>query len=59
MPDRLRDLAAQLGVRFGRKVVMKTALMKELLVHHPHRLDTRSVPPREKEKILRHHFGLE
>jgi len=49
------------SVVFGNpaKVVMKTALMKELLVHHPHRLDTRSVPPREKEKILRRHFGLE
>jgi len=38
---------------------LRDLAMKELLVHHPHRFDTRSVPPREKEKILRRHFGLE
>jgi acetyltransferase-like isoleucine patch superfamily enzyme len=40
------------------KVVMKTALFKQLLVNHKHRLDTRSLPPEEKEKVLRRHFGI-
>jgi acetyltransferase-like isoleucine patch superfamily enzyme len=40
------------------RVVMKTSLLKHLLVHHKHRLDTRHVPAKEKEKILRRHFGL-
>jgi len=48
------------SVVFGNpaKVLMKTSLLKQLLVHHKHRLDTRSLPPKEKEKILRRHFGL-
>jgi len=41
------------------QVVMKTSLLKQLLVHHKHRLDTRHVPAKEKEKILRRHFGLD
>lgn len=40
------------------RVVMKTSLLKQLLVHHKHRLDTRHVPAKEKERILRRHFGL-
>ncbi len=40
-------------------VGMKTSLLKELLVSHKHRLDTRHLPPREKERVLRRHFGLE
>jgi acetyltransferase-like isoleucine patch superfamily enzyme len=40
------------------RVVMKTSLLKQLLVHHRHRLDTRHLPAKEKEKILRRHFGL-
>jgi serine acetyltransferase len=40
-------------------VIMKTSLLKQLLIHHKHRLDTRHLPPREKERVLRRHFGLE
>ena len=49
------------SVVFGNpaRVLFRTSLMKQLLVHHRHRLDTRNVPAREKEKILRRHFGLE
>ena len=39
-------------------VVMKTALLKQLLVNHKHRLDTRNLSPREKERVVRRHFGL-
>jgi hypothetical protein len=41
------------------RVVMKTSLFRHLLVNHKHRLDTRNLPPAEKEKVLRRHFGLE
>jgi acetyltransferase-like isoleucine patch superfamily enzyme len=41
------------------KVVMKTALLKQLLVNHKHRLDTRAMSPWEKKKFVRRHFGLE
>jgi len=40
------------------RVIMKTALLKALLVHHKHRLETRSLPRKEKERVLRRHFGL-
>ncbi len=40
------------------RVVMKTSLLKQLLVNHRHRLDTRHLLPKEKERILRRHFGL-
>jgi len=40
------------------RVVMKTSLFKQLLVNHKHRLDTRSLSPSEKEKVVRRHFGL-
>jgi acetyltransferase-like isoleucine patch superfamily enzyme len=40
------------------KVIMKTSLLKHLLVHHKHRLDTRHLSPKEKERVLRRHFGL-
>jgi acetyltransferase-like isoleucine patch superfamily enzyme len=40
------------------KVVMKTPLLKQLLVNHKNRLDIRSLPPKEKEQVLRRHFGL-
>jgi acetyltransferase-like isoleucine patch superfamily enzyme len=48
------------SVVFGNpaQAVMKTSLMKKLLVHHQHRLDTRHLSPKEKEKVLRRHFGL-
>jgi acetyltransferase-like isoleucine patch superfamily enzyme len=40
------------------RVVMKTSLAKQLLVNHKNRLDTRHLPAREKERIIRQHFGL-
>lgn len=40
------------------RVIMKTALLKHLLVHHKHRLDTRHLDARAKEQVLRRHFGL-
>jgi serine acetyltransferase len=40
------------------KVVMKTSLLKPLLVHHKNRLNTRRLAPAAKEKALRSHFGL-
>jgi len=40
------------------KVVMKTSLMKVLLLNHKHRLDTHQLPPEEKERIIRSHFGI-
>ena len=48
------------SVVFGNpaEVIMKTSLLKQLLVNHKHRLDTRHLPPREKEEVLRRHFGL-
>jgi serine acetyltransferase len=41
------------------RVVMKTSLLKQLMVNHKHRLNTHHLPAKEKEKILRRHFGLE
>lgn len=41
------------------RVVMKTPLLKQLLIHHKHRLDTRHLSPRDKEAVLRRHFGLQ
>ena len=41
------------------RFVMKTSLAKQLLVNHRNRVDTRNVPPMEKEKILRRHFSLD
>jgi acetyltransferase-like isoleucine patch superfamily enzyme len=48
------------SVVFGNpaQVVMKTSLLKQLMVNHKHRLDTRHLSPKEKEKVLRRHFGL-
>lgn len=48
------------SVVFGNpaKVVLRTPLMKKLLVHHRHRLDTRHLDPKEKERVLRKHFGI-
>jgi acetyltransferase-like isoleucine patch superfamily enzyme len=40
------------------RVIMKTALLKAMLVNHKHRLDTRGLPRKEKEAVLRRHFGL-
>jgi acetyltransferase-like isoleucine patch superfamily enzyme len=39
------------------RVVMKTTLVKPLMAHHRNRLDTRHLPPREKERAVRAHFG--
>jgi len=49
------------SVVFGNpaKVVMKTSLVRQLLVNHKHRLDTRHLPAKEKEQAIRRHFGLE
>lgn len=41
------------------KVVMKTSLLKQVLVNHKNRLDTRHLDPEAKEKVLRRHFGIE
>lgn len=48
------------SVAFGNpaRVMLPTPMMKKLLVHHPHRLDTRHLDPGAKEKVLRRHFGL-
>jgi acetyltransferase-like isoleucine patch superfamily enzyme len=47
------------SVVFGNpaRVVMKTALAKQLLVNHKHRLDTRNWPVEEKHRAIREHFG--
>lgn len=49
------------SVAFGNpaQVVMKTSLMKQLLRNHKNRLDTRNLPMKQKERIVRRHFGLE
>jgi serine acetyltransferase len=39
------------------QVVMKTSLLKPLLLHHKHRLNTRRLAPAVKEKAVRSHFG--
>lgn len=41
------------------KVVMKTALLKQLLLNHRNRLDTHHLAPADKEAAIRRHFGLE
>jgi acetyltransferase-like isoleucine patch superfamily enzyme len=40
------------------RVVMKTALIKHLLVNHKNRLDTHALSPGDKERAIRRHFGL-
>jgi acetyltransferase-like isoleucine patch superfamily enzyme len=40
------------------RIVMKTSLARPLLVHHRHRLDTRRMTRREKDKLIRQHFEL-
>ena len=40
------------------RVVMRTALIKPLLVNHKNRLQTHSLPPDDKERAIRRHFGL-
>jgi acetyltransferase-like isoleucine patch superfamily enzyme len=41
------------------RVVMTTALLKQLSVHHRNRLDTHLLSSKEKRRALRRHFGLE
>jgi len=41
------------------RVVMTTALFKELSLHHRNRLDTHLLSSREKRRVLEKHFGLE
>ena len=57
----VRGVVPDDSVAFGNPatVALKTPMMKHLLVHHRHRLDTRHLDPRAKEKVLRKHFGLE
>jgi acetyltransferase-like isoleucine patch superfamily enzyme len=40
------------------RVVMKTALMKHLILNHKNRLDTHALLPEDKERAIRRHFGL-
>lgn len=40
------------------RVIMKTSLLEQMLVHHRHRLDTRHFAAKDKEAVLRRHFGL-
>lgn len=41
------------------RVVMKTSLLKPLLLNHKNRLDgMRKLPGHEKERVLRRHFGI-
>ena len=41
------------------RVVMKTSLLKPLLLNHKHRLDgMRKLPGREKQRLLLEHFGI-
>jgi acetyltransferase-like isoleucine patch superfamily enzyme len=41
------------------RVVMKTALIKHLLVHHKNRLDTHALLPKDKKRAIQGHFGLD
>jgi hypothetical protein len=56
----VRGVVPDGSVVFGNpaKVVMKTALMKQLLLNHKHRLDTHGLSPEEKEIAIRQHFGV-
>lgn len=40
------------------KVIMKTAVLEKLLMHHKHRVDIKALSPKEKEAVLLRHFGL-
>ncbi len=41
------------------KVIMPTAMLKELSVNHRNRLDTHLMSSQEKRRVLRRHLGLE
>lgn len=41
------------------RVIMKTTMMKQILLHHRNRLNTHPLAPREKEAAIRRHFGLD
>lgn len=41
------------------RVVMTTALLKQLSLHHRNRLDTHLLSSQEKRRVLQRHFGLE
>jgi len=47
------------SVVFGNpaRVVMKTPMAKQLLVNSKNRLETRHLPPAEKHRVIRQHFG--
>jgi acetyltransferase-like isoleucine patch superfamily enzyme len=55
----VRGVVPDGSVVFGNpaRVVMKTALAKQLLVHSKNRLDTRNWPLAEKHRAVRQHFG--
>jgi acetyltransferase-like isoleucine patch superfamily enzyme len=40
------------------RIVMKTSLIRPILLNHKNRLDSRHLPRREKEALVRRHFGL-
>ena len=40
------------------KVVMTTPMMKQLLIHHRHRLDTHTLDSFAKRRLLTKHFGM-
>ena len=40
------------------RTVMSTSLAEKLLIHHKHRLDTLLVPAKDRERIIKAHFGL-
>lgn len=41
------------------RVIMKTPLLKQMLVNSKGRLDTHLLSSKEKKRVLRRHFGLE
>ena len=41
------------------KIIMKTQLLKELVVNHRHRLDTHLMSSKQKRRALLQHFGIE
>lgn len=49
------------SVVFGNpaKVVMKTTLLKYLLIHNKNRLETHNMSPEDKERAIRQHFGID
>lgn len=40
------------------RVIKTTHELKEVLLHHPDRLDTLNLPPDIREKIIKEHFKI-